>query len=157
MRAPGYPLALWFMWSALACTGAIEGGVADVPGGTPETQGPTPGPDEGPGTGAIGGPSTGGAGGGTITPPPPAACEGVIEPGPAPVRRLTQAEYDNTVRELLGDTSAPARAFQADGVRRMQNPPLEAASGIRRTDRNIGRIILYRRNMRGERRTRSFP
>ena len=34
--------------------------------------------------------------------------------GPSPLRRLTHFEYDNTVRDLLGDTSAPARAFPPD-------------------------------------------
>src|SRR5262245_42514031 len=34
--------------------------------------------------------------------------------GPAPLRRLTNVEYDNTVRDLLGDTSAPASAFPPD-------------------------------------------
>jgi len=30
------------------------------------------------------------------------------------LRRLTQTEYDNTIRDLLGDTSQPATAFPAD-------------------------------------------
>lgn len=32
-------------------------------------------------------------------------------PGAAPVRRMTRAEYNNTVRDLLGDTTGPAQAF----------------------------------------------
>jgi hypothetical protein len=32
-------------------------------------------------------------------------------PGPAPMRRLTRWEYDNTVHDLLGDTTQPARGF----------------------------------------------
>jgi hypothetical protein len=35
-------------------------------------------------------------------------------PGAAPLRRLTQAEYNNTVRDLLGDSSNPAAAFPPD-------------------------------------------
>jgi Protein of unknown function (DUF1592)/Protein of unknown function (DUF1588)/Protein of unknown function (DUF1587)/Protein of unknown function (DUF1595)/Protein of unknown function (DUF1585) len=35
-------------------------------------------------------------------------------PGFAPVRRLTHIEYDNTVADLLGDTTAPASKFPAD-------------------------------------------
>jgi hypothetical protein len=31
--------------------------------------------------------------------------------GPAPLRRLTRREYDNTVRDLLGDDSAPGTGF----------------------------------------------
>lgn len=34
--------------------------------------------------------------------------------GQSPMRRLTGLEYDNTVRDLLGDTSAPSHAFVAD-------------------------------------------
>lgn len=34
-----------------------------------------------------------------------------IEPGPAPLRLLTRVQYDNAVRDLLGDTTAPARSF----------------------------------------------
>ena len=41
--------------------------------------------------------------------------DGAIRPGPAPLRRLTRFEYDNTVRALFGDTSRPGRAgLQAD-------------------------------------------
>lgn len=35
-------------------------------------------------------------------------------PGPAPLRRLTRTEYDNTVRDLLGDATKPALAFPKD-------------------------------------------
>jgi hypothetical protein len=35
-------------------------------------------------------------------------------PGPAPLRRLTQSEYNATVRDLLGDTSQPADTFPPD-------------------------------------------
>ena len=34
--------------------------------------------------------------------------------GPMPLRRLTKREYNNTVRDLLGDTSAPADSFPPD-------------------------------------------
>jgi hypothetical protein len=34
----------------------------------------------------------------------------------APVRRLTQSEYDNTVRDLLGDTTHPAQTFPPDQI-----------------------------------------
>src|SRR5262245_34526719 len=36
------------------------------------------------------------------------------DPGPAPVRRLTRFEYNNTVRDLLGDTTSPAAGFGAE-------------------------------------------
>src|SRR5262249_13453359 len=41
-----------------------------------------------------------------------AAC--VPRPGPSPVRRMTHFEYDNTVRDLLGDDSRPSSAFPPD-------------------------------------------
>ena len=39
---------------------------------------------------------------------------GAPSPGAAPLRRLTQSEYNNTVRDLLGDNSNPANAFPPD-------------------------------------------
>lgn len=44
---------------------------------------------------------------------PEASCEG-IAPGPSPIRRMTRNEYDNTVRDLLGDKTRPAQAFPAE-------------------------------------------
>jgi hypothetical protein len=44
----------------------------------------------------------------------PASCKGPISPGPSPVRRLTQSEYNNTVFQLLGDTTYPANSFAPD-------------------------------------------
>lgn len=41
------------------------------------------------------------------------ACS-VADPGPAPIRRLTRVEYNNTVYQLLGDTSRPADQFPPD-------------------------------------------
>lgn len=47
----------------------------------------------------------------------PLVCDGVtIHPGEAPARRMTRFEYDNTVRDLLGDTTRPSAAFAADEV-----------------------------------------
>lgn len=42
------------------------------------------------------------------------------KPGPSPIRRMNRFEYDNTVRDLLGDDSRPAQAF----------PPEEEALGF---------------------------
>jgi hypothetical protein len=42
-----------------------------------------------------------------------AAC-GKPEPGPSPIRRLTRVEYNNTVYQLLGDTTEPANQFPPD-------------------------------------------
>jgi hypothetical protein len=40
---------------------------------------------------------------------------GTAAPGPAPIRRLTGFEYDNTIEDLLGDTSKPGRDFPEEG------------------------------------------
>ncbi len=57
---------------------------------------------DGSGSGPGGG---GGPGGGAPSPP---------NPGASFLRRLTRFEYDNTVADLLGDTSRPARAFPVE-------------------------------------------
>lgn len=36
---------------------------------------------------------------------------GQVRPGPSPIRRMTRVEYNATVRDLLGDVTAPANAF----------------------------------------------
>jgi hypothetical protein len=64
--------------------------------------------------GAVGG---GGGSGGTSS---PVSCESTT-PGPAPLRPLTRFQYDNIVRDLLGDSTRPAQAFppenEVDGYR----------------------------------------
>jgi hypothetical protein len=52
---------------------------------------------------------------GSVPTPAATACAAAgVHPGPSPLRRLTHAEYDATIRDLLGDTSAPGRGFPAD-------------------------------------------
>lgn len=46
--------------------------------------------------------------------PPVSTQACTADPGPSPIRRLTRFEYDATVRDLLGDDSAPARAFPSE-------------------------------------------
>jgi hypothetical protein len=48
---------------------------------------------------------TSGAAGGVAAP---------LVPGRSPLRRLSRVEYDNTVRDLLGDTTHPSRQFEPD-------------------------------------------
>lgn len=60
----------------------------------------------------------GGCGGGEdppVTKETEGLCEGPLDPGPAPIRRLTREEYNNTVFQLLGDNSHLADDFVADG------------------------------------------
>lgn len=60
------------------------------------------------------GSSGGGAGGsGGIPSVQPQDCAGTPAPR-APLRRLTRFEYNNTVRDLLGDTTAPGNAFPSE-------------------------------------------
>ena len=85
------------------CVGSINGD--DVVGG------PGPGSGKGPGnTGAVGGgrAGTGGTGGDIVEPPDPTSA------GVSPLRRLDRREYNNTVRDLLGDNSSPADKFPSD-------------------------------------------
>jgi hypothetical protein len=53
---------------------------------------------------------------GPLSPATMKACENGPLPGPAPLRRLTRAQYNNTVRDLLGDGSNPAEQFPADQI-----------------------------------------
>lgn len=58
----------------------------------------------------------GGAGSSSV----PLSCD-VANPGPAPLHPLTRFQYDNAVRDLLGDTTKPAQVFppenEVDGYR----------------------------------------
>ena len=53
-------------------------------------------------------------------------------PGPSPIRRMTRWEYDNTVRELLGDTTSPASAFpsEEDGLGFSNNADIQSVSPV---------------------------
>jgi hypothetical protein len=81
----------------VACTGAV---------GSPSPTGGAAGSSNGSTTS-----SPGAAGGGTTS--TTSSCEGV-HPGPSLVRRLNRFEYDNTVRDLLGDTTRPAEQFPTE-------------------------------------------
>jgi hypothetical protein len=81
---------------AVACTGTIPGG--------------------GPGGGDKEGPAGGGGKGGPLPPlgDPPAgaasACK-QVDPGPSPLRRLSRAEYVNTVSDLFGEAMPSVISF----------------------------------------------
>jgi hypothetical protein len=90
MRLVGTCIALLGL---VACQGNISG--SDGSHGSTPPDGVGPG---GPGTGPNGGPGVG----------DPNAV------GPRPLSRLTRREYNNTVRDLLGDTSSPANDFPDD-------------------------------------------
>lgn len=45
------------------------------------------------------------------------SCEdGAVHPNRAPLRRMTRFEYNNTVRDLLGDDTSPANAFPSEEI-----------------------------------------
>lgn len=83
------------------------GGDGPAPGdGTPGTGGAGIGPGPGQvGTGGVPGASGGGTNG-------PVSCvSSEVQVGRAPLRRLTRFEYNNTVQQLLGDTSSPGNSL----------------------------------------------
>ncbi len=84
------------MCLTLGCTANIDGGGAQPsgPGGS---------------NGAVGRGGVGGLGQGPITEGGPL--------GSMPLNRLTRREYNNTLRDLLGDQSQPANAFPDDNDR----------------------------------------
>jgi len=92
-----------------ACSGTVSPpeGVDGNPGGPGTNAGGSSGSSR-PGAGGAA-PSTG-AGGGAVDP-------GTVDPsaaGPRPLARLSRREYNNTVRDLLGDASNPADQFADD-------------------------------------------
>jgi hypothetical protein len=91
---------------AVSCTGTIDGS-----SGSPSASGSTPPDPSGRSDGKNGGSAP------VVNRPDHglAACK-AIAPGPSPLRRLTRTEYDNTIRDLLGDPSRPARGFPAEEV-----------------------------------------
>jgi hypothetical protein len=93
------PFALVLL--AIGCSAQPPTG---TPMGGPGSPGPRPGP-AGPGT-----PSTP-----PVTPGGAGACT-TREAFASPLRRLTRVEYNNTVRDLLGDRTAPADRFPPDEV-----------------------------------------
>src|SRR5262245_22400457 len=87
-----------------ACTGQIGGPapIAERPG----SAGPDSTSSTGPGgTGSTGSSGTG-SGGGTGGVNPPAMCSAITDVDDTPLRRLTNADYLNTVSDLLGDVSS---------------------------------------------------
>ncbi|HEX2870034.1 MAG TPA: DUF1587 domain-containing protein, partial [Polyangiaceae bacterium] len=82
-----------------ACTATIT---------QPDGSAPAPASGQAPGGGLTSaGAGTGGAG-------PSSTPGGPLGAGPMPLRRLTRFEYDNTVRDLLGDATHPADDFPPD-------------------------------------------
>jgi hypothetical protein len=85
--------------AAAACTGYI--------GSASQTGGDLAGSNPGTGTGGGSGPGSGG----TVASAPAA-----LDPGRVTIRRLNRAEYDNTVRDLLGTSQTPGATTFPDDV-----------------------------------------
>ncbi len=86
-----------------ACTALLE----DGPAGPLRAGGQNGATDDNSDPGGAGGP-------GTAQPfvcDPTVAQSGAPAPGPSTIRRMTRWEYNNTVRDLLGDTTGPADQF----------------------------------------------
>ncbi len=95
---------------ALALAGCYQGLEADVPASSAGSAG-------GPGASGDDGES-GGDDDGTDDGPAAGDCaDGSVAVGSTPLRRLTRRQYNATVRDLLGDDSAPANAFVDDEKR----------------------------------------
>src|SRR5438105_1555933 len=88
---------------AAGCTGKIGTGGSGVPGDSSTGVG-----GGASALGGRGGVSTGSAAGTGTNPADPGDPNAA---GPMPLRRLNRSEYNNTVRDLLGDTTQPANAF----------------------------------------------
>ena len=98
-RAARPASAIWLVTAlASACSGSIEPGARSSSG-----SGPPPPP---------GGDPRGGAAAPSL--PPPA--QAMFKPGPASLRRLTQPQYANSIRDLLGEDVNVPGGFEADTV-----------------------------------------
>src|SRR5262245_14253268 len=126
-----HTLAVVLLLGAAGCTGLVAGG--DPPGsGNPGGTGSSPGNPGGsggntgsPGTGGGGSPGTGGGTTGQPTTPITGSattqlCAQQQQASPGLrigrtlLRRITRAEFNNTVRDLLGVTGTPAAALSLD-------------------------------------------
>ncbi len=108
-RPATFPVALGTLLTGTifvaACTGVVG---APGPAGNGLTAGSVAG------GGAAGASGSNAGSGASQSGAEAAACTGQPSPGPAPLRRLTQSEYNSTVRDLLGDTTQPASSFPPD-------------------------------------------
>ena len=93
--------------SSLGLGGACTGVIGPVPGAGASGQAGAGGGGVPPGSAGITG------GGGDAGAGPTSACT-TIDPGRVTVHRLNIVEYNNTVRDLLGDTTQPANDFPDD-------------------------------------------
>ena len=94
---------------ACAALGGASGCKGDIGDNMQEEEGvPGSNPDQ------VGAPGTPGLH--PLEPTSMACKNAAASPGASPLRRLTRAEYNNTVRDLLNDTSAPGTQFPDEEI-----------------------------------------
>jgi hypothetical protein len=99
----------WLLSSSVVLLGACTGASGDE--GPPAFQGVEDA------TGMPTGTEAPGATGTPVGSPGSRMCEeGSTNPGRSPIRRLTRFEYNNTVRDLFGDTTQPANQLPAEDL-----------------------------------------
>jgi hypothetical protein len=100
-----------FLCLALSIFGCDDDG-----GQTPEGQGGSGGPGGGIGAGGNAGNAGEGGGAGGDAGEGGGGDTDCVDPGRITMRRLNRIEYDNTIRDLLSDETAPARNFPEDDI-----------------------------------------
>lgn len=107
LRPGTSPLSAWFLWLPIACVACV----GEIAGTQLDENGNVAPPGSGGGNGTIVDPGGRGGSGGSVVKPPPGTGPAV---GQTALLRLTHRQYNNTVRDLLGDNGAPASKFPAD-------------------------------------------
>ncbi|HEX7670567.1 MAG TPA: DUF1592 domain-containing protein [Polyangiaceae bacterium] len=109
------------MLAAALVLGACVGSIGDKGSDGTGNAGPAGhgGPGD-PGSGTSPGSGNGGAAGSPNAPPlsadKPLVCPAAVSPAPAPLGRLTDLEYQNTVRDLFPGITVPAVSLPADNI-----------------------------------------
>jgi hypothetical protein len=115
-REPAWLPPPWLVWPLALALSACVGKISSV--GSSTGGGGTAGPT---GTAGSAPPGSTGGGGSVVTGAAGAAGTGSVKvdnglPGRALIRRLSNAEYDATIKTLLGDATSYSSAFPADSV-----------------------------------------
>jgi len=122
MSTAGSTILLGALALSSACTGAISEATAEESSRPDETGQSAPARGAAPAA-AVGGATPPGV-------PSTAAATCKPTPGGAPIRRLSRFEYDNSIRDLLGDDSRPAQALPADEANGGFSNQAEIAMGL---------------------------
>lgn len=126
------------LFGAVALVAAACGGQSSVPGGGTDPLNP---PEGAAGTSGsqdpnVGNMPGGGAGGGNLGNAPEVENPATLDPGRVGLRRLSDTEYNNTVRDLLGTTLRPAEGNVEEALG-FDNNASAAAVGESQLDRYL--------------------